>query len=84
MDDLCTAEMAPGLSCHREAGHPGPHMIEGEVPESIGRMLAALADDAEHERERAHKEWKRYRVLNVVWIGLILFYLGLSIGKVLT
>lgn len=52
--DACGEELEPGLTCGLDSGHPGPHMVEGEIPPSIGMMVGSLMEQAEQEAKRAH------------------------------
>ncbi|QHB37202.1 hypothetical protein QDA03_gp39 [Microbacterium phage Terij] len=51
--DQCGVELEPGLTCGRDAGHDGPHVVEGEIPPSIGMMVGSLMEQAEQEAARA-------------------------------
>lgn len=50
--DQCSSEVEPGLRCSRDAGHDGPHFIEGEVPPVIGQMIEGVAREMEEARDK--------------------------------
>jgi hypothetical protein len=70
VDEQCIEELAPGLRCQRPEGHDGEHMMEGEVPESIGRMLASMMEHAEQAERRARRAYRLYMAGIVFWIIL--------------
>ncbi|QDH93125.1 hypothetical protein QDA02_gp40 [Microbacterium phage Margaery] len=71
--DQCTEQMDEGLQCSLDAGHDGPHIVEGEIPPSIGRMVGSLMEQAEEEARRARaarirleRETYRFRLAVIV------------------
>ncbi|WQY99776.1 hypothetical protein [Microbacterium phage MO526] len=78
-DERCLSELEPGLRCDREAGHDGPHHIEGRMPSFVGPMLDQALTDYEAAAERyrraarlANRARIGYLAGLAVWCGFLL------------
>ena len=65
--DECGAELAPGVTCGRDAGHEGMHMAEGELPPAIGMMVEEIMSHHEREAVRARKARRYYTIFGALW-----------------
>lgn len=70
--DRCDSEVEPGVRCSRDLGHDGPHMIEGEIPPAIGRLIEGVMQEHEAAAKRARAAMIRYNALSLVALGAIL------------
>jgi Na+/melibiose symporter-like transporter len=52
----------------RDAGHDGPHWVEGEIPPSIGKMIEGVMTAHEREAERLRRSRRWYTVFGVLWL----------------
>lgn len=89
--DQCEEQMDEGLRCSLDAGHPGPHIVEGEIPPSIGRMVSALAEQTEQEGKQLHaarirleRETYRFRLAVIVLALAALADLAAQIARWIT
>lgn len=55
-DDLCRAELEPGLRCGLPAGHDGDtHKYEGELPPVINQLVAYHVDLLEEQTRKTRR-----------------------------
>lgn len=71
-DERCMDEIEPGLRCDREAGHDGPHHVEGRVPAFVGKMLDQAIGDYEEAAANYRRAARRARLAAIGYtVGLV-------------
>ncbi|UDL16265.1 hypothetical protein SEA_KOZIE_69 [Microbacterium phage Kozie] len=71
-DEQCLSELEPGLRCDREAGHDGPHYVEGRMPSFVGPMLDQALSDYEAAAENYRRAARRARLATIGYaVGLV-------------